>query len=211
MRNFEQAQGGEHAVAGGGVLAEDHVAGLLAAQRGAEPHHLLEHVLVADGVRTMRMPSRFERLLQAEVGHHGGDHGIAGQVPGGFQGACGGQQHGIAIHHLAAGRDEDGAVGIAVEGHAEIGAMGHDGLLQAFQVQRAAVQVDVAAVGLGADGDDVGAERAKQLRRQPVGCAVAAVDRQLHAVEAERRGLRQEIQVLPGQRLFHGKLQRARE
>ncbi len=62
---------------------------------------------------------------------------------------------------LPRGGNEDGAVGIAVEGRAESGAVRHDGLLQAFQVERAAMQIDVASIGLAADGDDVGAEARK--------------------------------------------------
>jgi hypothetical protein len=45
---LEQVERGEDAVAGGGVVAHDHVAGLLAAERVAAGLHRLEHVAVAD-------------------------------------------------------------------------------------------------------------------------------------------------------------------
>ena len=45
---LQHVQRGEDAVAGGGVLAHDHVAGLLAAERVAADPHRLEHVAVAD-------------------------------------------------------------------------------------------------------------------------------------------------------------------
>ena len=47
---------------------------------------------------------------------------LPAQVPVGLQSARGDQQHGVAIDDLAAARNQDGAVGIAVEGHADIGA-----------------------------------------------------------------------------------------
>ena len=47
MRDLEQAQRGEDPVAGGGILAKNHVAGLLSAQGRAQPHHFFQHVLVA--------------------------------------------------------------------------------------------------------------------------------------------------------------------
>ena len=89
-------------------------------------------------------------------------------------------------------------------------AVRHHGLLQAFQVQRAAVQIDVAAVGRAADGDHVGAQRAEQFRRQAVGRAVAAIERDLHAVQPQRRGRQQEIEILPGQRPLPPKASAAR-
>ena len=45
----EHHERGEQAVAGGGEVREEDVAGLLAAERGAVLLHLFEHVLVADG------------------------------------------------------------------------------------------------------------------------------------------------------------------
>jgi 3-oxoacyl-[acyl-carrier-protein] synthase II len=80
----------------------------------------LQHVLVAHRRAHHADAVALEGLLQAEVGHHGGYHRVSRKMSRGLQGARRGQQHGVAIHDLAAGGDEDGAVGIAVEGHAEI-------------------------------------------------------------------------------------------
>src|ERR1035437_5461317 len=130
-------------VAGGGVLTKDHVAGLFAAERRAQAHHFLQYVLIAHRRAQHADALDLERLLQAEVGHHGGYHGISRQAPRRLERAAGGEQHSVPVDHFAAGRNEDGAVGIAVEGRAERRAMGQHGLLQAFQVERAAVEIDV--------------------------------------------------------------------
>ena len=54
----DQVQPGEHAVAGGRVVEQDHVAGLLAAEAVAAGLHRLEHVPVADRGLDHLMPSR---------------------------------------------------------------------------------------------------------------------------------------------------------
>ena len=85
-----------------------------------EPLHLLEHVLVAD--RRAHHPDALalQRLLEPEVRHHGRDHHIAGRRPAVAQCLRGGEQHRVAVLDRAAAGDEDGAVGVAVEGRAEI-------------------------------------------------------------------------------------------
>ncbi len=68
--------------------------------------------------------------------------------------------------------------------------------LQGLQVERAAVEIDVAAVGRAADGNHLGAQPAEQLRRQAVRSAIAAIDGDLHAVQAQRGNAEQEIEIL---------------
>ena len=89
----------------------------------AQPLHLLEHVLVAHGVRTMRMPSRSSAFSRPRFAITVETTMSPLRWPAGFQRAARGEQHGVAIHDLAASRDENGAVGVAVEGHAEIRAV----------------------------------------------------------------------------------------
>ena len=104
-------------------------------------------------------------------------------LPAGLQGARGDEQDRIAIHDLAVGGDENGPVGIAIESHAQIGAIFEHGGAERLDVQRAAVQIDVAAVGLVADGVHVGSQMAEQRGRQLKGRAVAAIDHDAHARE----------------------------
>ena len=67
--------------------------------------------------------------------------------------------------------------------------MGHHRGLQRSHVRRPAVVVDVQPVGLGADGDDVGARRAISAGRGGRGGAVCAVHDDGQAVEAGGDGL----------------------
>ena len=63
--------------------------------------------------------------------------------------------------------DREAPVGVAVEGEAGVGPVLDDGLLQVVEVRRAAVVVDVEAVGLGVDRDDRGAELLEHLAARP--------------------------------------------
>jgi len=139
-RDLKNPQRGEDAVARGGVLAEDHVAGLLPAQRRAQPHHSSSTYL-SPPASAPADARALQRLLQAEIGHDRGNHGIARQFARGLHRARGGEQHAIAIHHLAARGDEDRASASAVEGNAKVGALREHMLAQRLQVQGATVQV----------------------------------------------------------------------
>ncbi len=66
----------------------------------------------------------------------------------------------VAVDDVAVLVDEDGAVGVAVERDADVRAARADGRLQRSRVERAAVAVDVLAVGLDA-------ERRRRARRAP--------------------------------------------
>ena len=76
----------------------------------------------------------------------------------------------------AAGVDGQAAVGVAVVGQAEVGAVGHHRLLQRLHVRGPAAVVDVQPVGLGVDRDDVGARGPVGPRRGGRRGAVRAVD-----------------------------------
>ena len=192
----QEVQPGEDAVAGGGVLAHDHVARLLAAQREAGGPHRLEDVAVADlGLVHVQARGR-HGLDEAEVAHHGGDHGVAGQ------GAALGhrqRQHGedlVAVDDLPRVVDGQAAVGVAVEGDAGVGAVRDDGGLQRPEVGRAAPVVDVEAVGVGTDRDDLGPRAAQRHRAGHVGGAVRAVDDDLEAAQRGVEGGQQVRDVL---------------
>ena len=81
---------------------------------------------------------------------------------------------------------EEGAVGVAVEGDSHRGCTaGEDFFGDDLGVQRAAVLVDVAAVGRGVGEDDVTAEFGEELRRNGAGCPVGAVYDDAAAIERE--------------------------
>ena len=131
-------------------------------------------------------------------------------LPAAWSARAADQQDAVAVDHFSGAGDENGAVGIAVEGHAAIGAIATDGLGQALHMQRSTALVDIAAVGLGANGNHLRAQPPEQGRRQQVGGAVAAIHRDLHAVEADRSGGRQKLQVSAVQALIDAEANRPR-
>ena len=108
----------------------------------------------------------------------------------GVQRKRGQQHHGVAIHDLAGMRDEQRAIGVAVEGHAQIRAGFEHLRAQGFQMLRAAMQIDVASVRGAADGFDLRAQPRKQLRTEIGRRAVRGVDDDADAGEAARQGRR---------------------
>ena len=91
----------------------------------------------------------------------------------------------VAVDHLALLVDDDDAIGVSVERDADVGAhlahLGDEGV----GVGRAAVVVDVAAVGLDSDLDDLGAQLPQRLGRHLVAGAVGAIDDDAQPVEAQ--------------------------
>src|SRR5262249_7153711 len=77
------------------------------------------------------------------------------------------------------------AVGVAIERDADIGAHLAHLLAQGFRRDRAAVFVDVEAVGLHSDRDYLGAQFPQRRRRDAVAGAVGAIDDDAQAVEIE--------------------------
>ena len=134
--DFKHAQRGEQAVAGGGMLQKNNVAGLLAAEHAAAPQHLLKHILVADRRARHFNAVYGERLFESEVGHDGRDYKIARQFPGAFQAGAREKADRVAIDHLAALGDEERAVGVAIERDAQMRACFGHALLQALEMER---------------------------------------------------------------------------
>ena len=122
-----------------------------------------------------------------EVAHHGGDERFFAKRPARVC-ACAQRHEHIAVDDGALLIDDDHAIGVAVEGHADRGAarfhLGHDML----GVQGAGVAVDVAAVGPTSDGVHVRTELGKHRGRHSVRRAVGGIDHDPHAVERAAGG-----------------------
>ncbi len=162
------------------------MAALFAAERGVQTHHLLQHVFIAHRSTNHADAFALQRLFQAEVGHNGGYYRAAVQMSGSLERPSAGQKHSVTVHNLSAPGDENGAIGVAIERHAEIGAVGQHGFPQAFHMQSAAVQVDVAAVGRAVERRHRGAQPLKQIGPQPGGCAVSAIEYQPRSIQPDR-------------------------
>ena len=161
------------------------MAGLFSSQRCAGGQHLFEDVLVADGGAQHSDPRALERGFQAHVGHgRRHDRGVGQQAASG-EVAGREQQDGVAVDDVAVRIGKHGAVGVSVEGNSHRGVVLDDLGGDGRGIERAAVLVDVAAIGRGVSEDDCAGEFREELGRDGAGCAVGAVDDDALAVERE--------------------------
>ena len=131
--------------------------------------------------------------LEPEIGHDGRDDAGLGEAAV-FLPALGDHRDQlVAVDHMAALVDDHDAVGVAVERDADVGAHLAHLAAAALRRGRAAILVDVEAVGLDADRDHVGAELPQRLGRDPVGGAVGAIDHDAQAFE--RRASRGSVRL----------------
>ena len=183
-----QVQAGEHAVAGRRVLAHDHVARLLAAEREAAFGHRLEHVAVADaGLRPRGCRVRPSRGAGRGCSSRSTTSVSSVSVPRSF----------IATARIAmiwspsttlpsasTARQRSASPSWAMPTSAPCS---RTAACSELEVRRADAVVDVQAVGVGADDGDPRAGVAERLGRD-AGCrAVRAVEHDVEAVEAVRQ------------------------
>ncbi len=131
----EQRQGREDPVPGGRVVGEQQVTRLLAAQVGAQALHLLVHVAVAD-LRLHHLDAGgAERLVEPEIGHDRGDHGVDLQALAAGHVTRRDGQHVVTVADLAGVIDRDQPIAVAVEGEPEVGARGAQALAEPVGMQ----------------------------------------------------------------------------
>ncbi len=95
--------------------------------------------------------ARVEIAFEAEIRHDRGNDTATRQTAALHPLVRNGRHQLVAVDHLAVLGDHDDAIGIAVEADADMGVMGDHLLLQDAGVSRAAVAVDVEAIGRHAD------------------------------------------------------------
>ena len=173
--DVEDEQRGQQAIAGGGAAGEEDVAGLLAAKRGAGGEHLLQHVFIAYRCAEHLDSRAGERGLETHIGHGGGDDGGVDQFALGVEIAGGEQQDGVAVDDFAMLIGKQHTVGIAIERDADGGSVPEDLGGDNLGVERAAAEIDVAAIGAGVGDDDLAAEIGEELRGDSAGGSVGAV------------------------------------
>ena len=186
---------GEDPVAGRREVAHDDVAGLFAAQREGTGSHRLEDIAVADGSLHDGDAGLFEGQDETKVAHDGGYDRVVVQAAFVTCGEGENGQYVVAVDDIALSIDRKAAIGIAVEGETGHGAMFDDGLLQVFEMSRTAVLVDVEPVGLGMNGDDVGAKGCEDFGSDPEGSAVGAVENDGQSVKSDGGGADEMLDV----------------
>ena len=182
-------QPGQHAVAGRGVVEEDDVAGLLAAEgEAAAPASPPARSGRRRRSARTSMPSRSMRQQQAEVAHHGGHEGVLGQHAALAHGQGEDGHDLVAVDDLAGRVDGQAAVGVAVVGDAQRRRRARrPRACRLLQVRRPAAVVDVEAVRAR--------RRSRRPRRRPARRPPARprwprrwrVDDDLQAVEPVRQ------------------------
>ena len=175
-------------VAGGREIRQHDMARLLAADVIAVPPHMLDHIAVAhpgaDQRQFLGVKIAFEPEVRHDRGHKSAAFKFAALGPGGSD-----QRHElVAIDHLSLVVGDDDAVGVAVQGYADVGAQFLDLGAHGVGMRRAAFFVDVAAVGLVADLDDFGAQLPQGGGRHFIGGAIGGIDH--HAKPIERHVFR---------------------
>lgn len=179
----EDDEGADDAVAGGGEIGEDEVAGVFAAEVVAAFAHALEDVSVADLGLFEGDAIGGEGVAQAEVAHDGGDEGVAAELALFFKGFGAEAEDAVAADNLAIAIDEDDAVGVAIETDTDVGFVFFDEFGGFFRVEGADAFVDVVAIGRGAEFDDFGAEFFENERADEVAGTVSAIDNDFETFE----------------------------
>ena len=191
MTRGRDLQAGQHAVAGRGVVGEDHVAGLFAAQVVVALAHALEHVPVPDAGFLDGDAGFAHGDLQAKVAHHRGNQGVVLQLAEVLHGGGHDRHDLVAVDDGSLVVHGQATVGVAVVGDSEVRAVFNHGCLQVLKVGGTVAVVDVDAVGFGTDDNHLGTRGGEDLRGAAAGSAVRAIQDDLHAVQAVRQGLQQ--------------------
>ena len=161
--------------------------GLLAADAVAVVHHLLVHVFITHSGLDVVHADLVQRLVQPQVGHDGGDNGVVQQLAPLLHVAAVDVQDQVTVDDVALLVHRQAAVGVAVKGKAHVQVVLHHELLQAFQVSRAAISIDVGAVWIVVHHMGLRAQGVEDARGDAVGTAVGAVQADLQAAEGVDR------------------------
>ena len=86
--------------------------------------------------------------------------------------------------------DQQRTVAVAIERDTDLRALAQHRLAKLLRMQRAAAEIDVLAVGIDAQCDDVGAQFGQRVGTDLIGRAVGAIDHQLEPVEGQPRAAR---------------------
>ena len=183
---FGQAQPGQQPVTGGGQVAVDDVAALLAADAEPAAVERLEHVAIADRRGDHVDAGGVHRPVETDVAHHRDHHRVVVQVAELAQLQCREGDEAIAVDDSTEVVDRDHPVAVAVEGQTQRRAVGDDGVAERRGVRRPAVVVDVAAVGRGVDDRDLGTERGEHGRGDLAHRPVGAIEHDAQPARATR-------------------------
>ena len=183
LEHGQQLQSRHQTVAGGVVLQEDDVAGLLATDNGTVLEHALQNVAVAHGGLDHLKALLLHCDGETQVTHDGRDDLGVGELAASSKVGAADSQDVVAIDLVALTVHEQHAIGVAVVGQADIGVGAQHELAQGLKVRGAALDVNVGAAEIGVDGMHRGAQALQRGRRGLAGSTVTAVNGNDQAVE----------------------------
>ena len=145
---------------------------------------LLQHITIAyPGTHKLHAPlfqSHFHRHVGHECAHHTWDHFVIRQtvVRHQIQQFVTVVQTALRVHHLQ-------SVRIAIERNAKVSLVGFDSTHQRIGMRGTHFVVDVQAIGAAANGNHLGTQLMKHLRRNVIRGTVRSVHHNLQAFEGE--------------------------
>ena len=156
---------------------------VLATEEPAPVMQHFDHITVTDRGSGERNIHLGQCVLQRQIGHQRTDNAPDPTVARPTPDNCVEQL--VAIIELPPGVNHLKAIGIAIERHAEVGAMREDGFAKRFRRGRSESVIDVQAIGPRTDLDNFGTQFMKDIRRRLVSRAVRAIDDNLEAAQIE--------------------------
>ena len=161
----------------------DEVARLFSAEAQAVVAQRRDDGAIADVAAHDVDTDRPQGPFEAEIAHAGRDDLRHDQLAALREVARPEIEHRVAVVNRPAFVEQQRAVGVAVEGEAEVEVAGREPRGERFRVGRAAVAVDVLTVRRGEEELDLGAEPGEELAGDPRGGAVRGVEGDSHPSE----------------------------
>ena len=165
---------------------------LLTANRVVTGLQLFQHVAIANRSGAHVHARSAHRAVEAEVAHHRDDDRVVGQLAALTQLQCSQRDQPVAVDHATRVIDGNHPIPIAIERQSQVGLEAHHGRREVRRMRRAALVVDVAAVGRAVDHPHVGTQHPSDARRDDAHRTVRAVEHHVEATEASFREQRQQ-------------------
>ena len=174
---------GQDTITGACVLGEDDMTTLLTADTAAVLSHILVNIFVAHSSLSIADALLVKGLVQTKVGHDRGDHGIGQEFSTLLHVAT------VDVQDMVTGDDipllihAQAAVSVAIEGKTDIQTVLHYELLQALNVGRTSIVIDIRAVRLVVDNISISSQSIEHRLCNVLAGAIGAVQANLDTLE----------------------------
>ena len=183
QHDFHHLQTSQNTITGTGVLAENDMTTLLTTNAAAVLCHILVDILITNGGLGITDALLIKCLVQTKVGHDGGNNSVGQQLAALLHVAAIDVQNMIASNDIALLVHTQTAVSVSIVCKAHVQTFLHDELLQALDVRRAGIVVDVQAIRLVVDYIGICAQCVKDRLCNIPRATVSAVQTNLDTLE----------------------------